>query len=424
MKTRRATIPVLAMLAACGSAQAADSPYGDTKQAWGLQVRSLYFDRDLPNNVDQDAWATSAWLWGRTGYLGGIVSLGGTVYGDVPFWAPDGKEGHNMLKPGNKGFAVIGEAYARFKFAEQRFTIYRQTLGINPQTAEGVRGLQTDLNYLGSKDTRMIPLTYEAAMFAGKITDTLRYQAGYVDRVKDINTDKFVSMSRLAGVNADHGLWTGSLQWNPVKDLWAQGAYYTVKDTLNITYLDVDWVNRIDKQSYWRVAGQYSDQRSDGANLLTGVDFKTWNAGLYGEYGHDWLKFYAAIGSTGKGEAIRTPWSFGPFYISQRIKTFTRAGEDTWMAGTTFDLSKFGLTGFSIDVNYADGRHAITPATGAALPIWKEFDTDFIYRFAKDSPLAGGRIRFRWGTVREDYGTRVDRTDDTRLDFNWGVTFN
>ena len=94
------------------------------------------------------------------------------------------------------------------------------------------------------------------------------------------------------------------------------------------------------------------------------------------------------------------------------------------MAGTTFDLAKAGMPGFSIDLNLADGRHAITAGAGTALPKWREYDTDFIYRFQKESPLAGARIRFRWGTVREDYGTRVDRTDDTRLDFNWAMNFN
>jgi hypothetical protein len=422
MRLGRKAIPLFAMLLASASAsQAADSPYAP-KPGWGLQLRSLYFDRDLPGTAEQETWATSAQLWGRTGYLADVVSLGGAIFADVPFYAPDNRDGGLMLKPGQKGFAVVGEAYARFKYQAQTLTLYRQTLGINPQTAEGVRSLQTDLNYLGSRDIRMLPLTYEAAMFAGKITDTLRYQAGYVDSVKDINSDKFVAMSRLAGANADNGMWTGGVQWNPAKDLWVQGFYYSVKDTIRIAYTDVDWVNRIDKARYWRVASQYSDQRSDGANLIG--NFSTWNFGVYGEYGHDWLKVYAAAATTGEGAAIRTPWSYGPFYISQRIKTFSRAGEDAWMAGTTFDFSKFGLAGFSVDFNYADGRHAIDAVTRAGLPTWKEFDTDFIYRFAKESPLSGARIRLRWGTVREEFGTRTDRTDDTRLDFNWAINFN
>ncbi|MFY9314834.1 MAG: OprD family outer membrane porin [Burkholderiales bacterium] len=140
-----------------------------------------------------------------------------------------------------------------------------------------------------------------------------------------------------------------------------QGFYYQVEDTIRIAYADFDWVSRISRESYWRVAAQYSDQRSEGANLLTGSAFKGWNAGLYGEYGWTWLRLYAAASSTGTGQAMRSPYSFSPFYIGRRIKTFNRAGEDALLAGATFDLAGFGLPGFSIDLNVADGRHARRP---------------------------------------------------------------
>src|SRR5258706_13647240 len=203
------------------------------------------------------------------------------------------------------------------------------------------------MNYLGSRDFRMTPLTYEAAMLGGPIGDSLRYQAGYVDKVKDVNSDKFVSMSRLAGVTtSDQGMGTGGLQWAPLKDVWVQGSYYSVKDTIRIGYADLDWVTRTSKDPYFRFAAQYSDQRSDGAKLLTGRAFKTWNAAAYSEGGWHWLKVYGALSTTGEGEQIRTPWSFGPFFITERIKTFNRAGEDAVLLGVNFDLAAAGLPGF------------------------------------------------------------------------------
>jgi hypothetical protein len=123
-------------------------------------------------------------------------------------------------------------------------------------------------------------------------------------------------------------------------------------------------------------------------------------------------------------QPMRTPYSFGPFYISQRIKTFNRAGEDAVLLGSTFSLAPLGFVGFSIDVNVSDGRHAIDANSGAALPKWREFDTDFVYRFAEGSAVPGMRLRLRWATVREDFGSRVDRTDDFRLDLNGSVAFN
>ncbi len=34
------------------------------------------------------------------------------------------------------------------------------------------------------------------------------------------------------------------------------------------------------------------------------------------------------------------------------------------------------------------------------------------------------RLRLRYATVREDYGTRIDRSEDLRFDVNWAVSFN
>ena len=195
-------------------------------------------------------------------------------------------------------------------------------------------------------------------------------------------------------------------------------------DTVRIGYVDADWVTRVSRDAYYRFAAQYTDQRSEGANLLLGRAFKTWNGALYGEYGWHWLKLYGALGRTGEGEQIRNFYSFGPYYISQRYKVFSRAGEDAALLGSTFNLAGAGLPGFSIDLNVADGRHAIDPVTRAAQPKWREYDTDFIYTFAKESVAPGMRVRFRWARTYEDYGTRTDKTTDTRLDLNYAVTFN
>ena len=385
----------------------------------------MYFNRDLPT-ATQESWAAGGWLWGRTGYWRDFLSFGGTLYASLPLYGPNNKDGTLSLKPGQDGYAVLGEAYARLKLADHTLTLYRQRIGDNPQKAEGVRSLQVDLNYLGSRDIRMTPLTNEAALFGGKVTDSLRYQAGYVSQVKDINSDNFVSMSRLAGVTTKNaGMWTGGGQWEPMKNLWVQGFYYSVQDTIRIAYADVDWVNRISKDSYYRFASQYTDQRSEGANLLTGSYFKTWNGAVYGEYGGNWLTLYGSYGATGDGQQIRTPYSFGPFYISQRIKTFSRAGEDAAMFGSTINLAPLGLDGFSVDLNAAaDVRRLPNTPTGAIQPKWREYDTDFIYRFPKESAVPNMRLRLRWATLREDFGTRTDRTDDLRFDLNWAVSFN
>jgi hypothetical protein len=422
MRLPAAVILALGPLLAASAVAAEDSFTADAKA--GAQFRSLYVNRDLPASI-QESWATGGWVWGRTGYWRDFLALGGTIYASLPLYAPNNRDGTQSLKPGQDGYGVIGEAYAKLKLSDQTLTLYRQTIGANPQKAEGVRSIQIDMNYLGSRDIRMTPLTYEAAMIGGPVGEAMRYQVGYVSKVKDLNADRFVSMSRLAGVTLkDAGMWTGGLQWSPRKDAWMQASYYSVEDTLRIGYVDIDWVTRTSKDSYHRVAAQYTDQRSAGANLLLGRAFRTWNAALYGEFGWNGFKGYGALGRTGDGEQIRTPYSFGPFYITQRIKAFDRAGENAVLLGSTLDLARAGLPGLSADLNISNGTDAINSVTGVALPKWREYDTDLVYKFAKESALPGVRLRLRWGRLYEDFGSRTDRSDDTRLDVNWSVNFN
>ncbi len=379
----RATVLLAATLLPVVGPRAAEDVFTADAKA-GATFWSLYITRDLPGS-EQATWAAGGSLWGRTGYWRDFLSFGGAIYGALPIYAPTDRDGAGLLKPGQDGYSVLAEAYAKLKWSEQVLTLYRQPIGTNPQKAEGVRLLMSDVTYLGARDPST-PLSYEAAMVGGPIGDSLRYQAGYVSKVKDANSDRFVSMSTLAGV--------------------------------------IDWVTRTSKDAYYRFAAQYSDQRSDGANLLTGQAFKTWSAAVYGEYGWYWLRVYGALAATGEGERIRAPYSFGPFYITERIKTFDRAGEDAALLGTTFDLVVAGLPGFSIELNVANGRNAIDAVTRAALPKTREYDTDFVYRFAKESALPGMQLRFRFATVTEDFGTRVDRTNETRFDVNWAINFN
>ena len=394
--------------------------------ASGMQLRSLYFRRDLPGGRIQETLAAGGWIWARTGYWRDFVSFGGTVAGAGPVYGPERRDGAGLLKQHQEGYAVVSEAYARFKYPDHLLTVFRQSISATaPQKAEGVRPLASDTNYLGARDLRMTPLTYKAALLNGVLSPSLRYQAGYVAKVKDLNSEHFVSMSRLAGVTGrDEGMWTGGLQWSPAKDFWAQAFYYHVKDTLRIAYADVDRVTRTSRESYHRLAAQYTDQRSEGANLLTRREFRTWNAAVYAEYGWRWLTAYAAVASTGRGQQIRTPYSFGPFFVTQRIKTFNRAGEDAVLLGTTFNFAAAGFAGLTLDVNAAEGRHAIDAASGAAQPRWREYDADLVYRFAKESVVPGMRVRFRWATVREYFPARIDRTDDLRFDVNWAITFH
>lgn len=424
---RMAFAVLLAALAGTGGAQQPAGTPGpfvaDTKA--GAHLRSMYFERDTPG-PEQKAWAVGGWLYGTSGYFNDVLQLGATGYFSLPLYAPDDKTGHLMLDASNDGYSVIGEAFARLKHADHRLTLYRQLIRMDAPRAEGVRANRTDGTFVGPRDLRMTPVTYEAALVNGPIGESLRYYAGYVANGKRINETRFVSMGELAGApTSGSGMLMGGVQWSPMKEVWIQGWYHHVADVIRIAFADLDWVHRTSQDSYVRVGAQLIDQRSSGDDRLTGRDFSTRHVGLYGEGGWRWLKAYVGLGKTDDGERIFTPYAYGPHYFGQRIREFVRAGERATLLGATFDLAAFGARGLSFDANVANGRNAINAASGAALADWREFDTDLVYAFAKESPLAGMRVRLRYAKLYEDQpGGQTDKTTDFRIDLNWTVPFN
>ena len=58
-----------------------------------------------------------------------------------------------LLKPGQDPIAVLGEAWAKLRYADQVLTGYRQLINVG---------------YVNPQDNRMVPNTFEAAMLDGQ----------------------------------------------------------------------------------------------------------------------------------------------------------------------------------------------------------------------------------------------------------------
>jgi hypothetical protein len=56
------------------------------------------------------------------------VQLGAVGYTTPPLWAPHDTDGTQLLKTGQYGFYVLGQAYASVKAGAHAFTGYRQTI--------------------------------------------------------------------------------------------------------------------------------------------------------------------------------------------------------------------------------------------------------------------------------------------------------
>ena len=181
---------------------------------------------------------------------------------------------------------MLGELYGRLKYQDSALTLGRQEIDMGNPRASGVRGNRSDLTYVGKLDNRMVPVTYQAVLLGGRVGGSLNYYAGWINKAKLRDSEHFSPLGSAIGAKgSDSPMWTGGLQFAPVKDLWIQGWYHQVRDVIRIAFLDADHVTRLSDKRYLRVAGQYTDQRSDGANALTGQSFSTQNVQAYVEYG-------------------------------------------------------------------------------------------------------------------------------------------
>src|SRR3954469_11250191 len=126
----------------------------DTK--FEFNFRTFYFDRHKFDGSESQAWAIGGWGGFKTGYFLNHAAFGATVYTSQPLYAPDDKDGTTLLKPGQEGYTVLGEAYAEIRIVDNL------TLNI------GRKGYDTP--FINRNDTRMTPNTFEAIVLQGKVT--------------------------------------------------------------------------------------------------------------------------------------------------------------------------------------------------------------------------------------------------------------
>lgn len=148
-----------------------------------LHLRSDFLDRTNPAPPNNAAWAGDGWVGLRTGWFYDTLQLGAVSYTAQPLWAPTSTDGTQLLKPGQYGFFVLGQAYASIRAQGQVFTGFRQEideLEVNPN------------------DDRMIPLLFEAYALRGQV-GAVNYFAGCVAAIKPKELPSFINMAERAG---------------------------------------------------------------------------------------------------------------------------------------------------------------------------------------------------------------------------------
>jgi hypothetical protein len=368
---------------------------------YNIHLRSFYLDRDKFDDSQSKAWAAGGWVGLKTGYFRDRFALGATGYTSLPVYAPSDKDGTLLLQPGQDGYGVIGELYADVRITDDvHANLGRKTY---------------DTPYINRNDTRMSPNTFEAYSVSGvhgggEGAAEWRWGTGYFDKIKERNSDEFVSMSEDAGADVERGVY--AFGGNFKKGDFSLGAvnYYS-DDIINIFYTEARYAVPLSEQTRLQFAAQYTDQQSTGDDLLNGSDFSADQYGLKGELAWGPALFSVAWTSTGNETATQSPWSGYPGYTSVQVEDFNRAGEDAWMLRAAYNFQSVpGLSTYALYVNGNDPEGDTTYA--------KE-EIDFNLQWAAPAgPLQGLALRFRYAVVDQD-DPGSSSLNDMRLIFDY-----
>ena len=366
--------------------------WADTK--WAVQFRTYYLDRDKYDDSQSEAWAIGGSAGFKTGYFRERFSLGSTLYTSQKLHGDEDKDGTLLLAPGQEGYTVLGELYGEFLVNKD----VRMTLG--------ARGFDTP--YINRNDSRMTPNTFLAAAVQGLHHDATngaewRWGAGYFDKIKERNSDEFVSMSWDAGAEIKRGVYTGGLNYKR-GDLSIGAINYWSSNVLNIFYAEGKYAVPIGGGAKLRFAAQYSDQQSVGDHRLTGEDFSAYQWGVKTELAMGPALLTFAYTSADGDTNMQAPWSGYPGYTSVQVEDFNRDGEDAFLVRAGYDVQS--VKGLSMYALYVAGDSPDAPGQ------FGRGETDFNVQWAPpEGKLKGLMARLRYAEVAQDDPGDTDLKD-------------
>jgi hypothetical protein len=373
-----------------------------------LHLRTYYLTRTQPDGAQNEALASGGWLSYQSGWLLDTFAIGATLYGSAPLNAPEDKDGTLLLKPGQKGYYVPGEAWAALRYGDYALLKgYRQ---------------QVDQTYINPFDSRMIPNTFEGVTLGGKAA-FVQYLAGYLWNIKLRDADTFVSMASAAGVKGHHdGLGLTGVRLTPMPELQIDVSDQYGVNTFNTFYGAIDYRRPLSEDWTLRLGAQITDQRAVGEALAPKATARYWATQAGGariQLIYQELTLTGAFSITGAGNTIQTPWGDYPGYLSLMDQDFDRANEKAWLVGGAYDFSKLLTQGLSAYFNLARGNHAIDPVTRGNAPTQAEYDLTVDYRppWLVPTFLRGLWFRARGDILDQEHAPKTGY--QVRLTINW-----
>jgi hypothetical protein len=389
-----------------------------------IQFRSYYFNREKPDGTENEAWTFGGWFSYKSGWLLETFGIGATFYGSAGLYAPDDKDGTLLLKPGQESYYVLGEAYAALRYDDYVLLKgYRQLVNLVKEKDPRPDITQPDHPYINPQDNRMTPITYEAITAWGRV-GLVQYLAGYLWKIKQRNSDEFVSMAEQAGAaSSDDGVIFGTVRLLPMTGVRVELSEQYGINTFNTLYAEGEYLLPLTQDWKLRFGAQFTDQRAVGDELINNAAEKNWSTQSGGArvqaIFQNNLTLMAAFSITGSGNTIQTPWGSFPGYLSLIDQDFDRANEKAIGVGAAFNFSKLVTEGLGASFNIAYGWDAINPSTRADAPDQTEYDLTIDYRppFKTPAFLQGMWLRVRGAILDQENADQLGW--QVRMILNW-----
>jgi outer membrane OprD family porin len=351
------------------------------------ELRSFYMNSDNLTGSKNEAWALGGSVGLKTGYFRDLFAVGATAYTSQRLAGPDDKDGTTLLSPGQQGYSVLGEAYTEILITE----------GIHATV--GLKGYDTP--FVSRFDTRMTPNTFEAAAVQGSAgggegPPPWRFGAAYFDKIKQRDSEDFISMATAAGARAgvSRGVSTAGATYK-LDDASFGAIVYHSSDIINIAYLEAKDAYSLTDRLRIRLAAQYTEQRSAGENLLMAHPFSAHQFGSKAELAFQGALLTVAYTGTGNGgTAVQSPWSANPGYTTVQVGSFDRSGENAWMARAAYNFPMIkNLSAYALYV------HGSSPNVQRQYA-QQEYDFNLQWK-AMSGKLRGLTLLARFGHVSE-----------------------
>lgn len=378
---------------------------------FNVQLRSMYEDQQNFDDSTSRAWALGGQAGFKTGYFWDFAAFAVTSYTSQRLYAPLDESGTKLLQSQQRPYTVIGgELYGQFRLTDEIVAV------------AGRKGFDTP--FINTQDSLMTPNTFQVYAIQGVVggsdaSSTLRFGAGYVDKIKARNSEDFVSMASAAGApsGVDRGVYVAGANYKVGQLSIGLVDYYSA-DIINIDFAEINYAIPLSGLLRLQFAAEYTGQRSTGDNLLTGAPFLTDQYGLKTELviGTALLTMARTVTAVGtltatangqSGTSMRNPWGGYPGYTSVQIENFYRAGENATMLRAAYNFPK--KTGLSV---YGLWVHGSAPRV-AGQYAQNEYDLNLQWS-VPPSVLQGLKLVARYGHVAQA-GPKDQHENDLRL---------